>query len=86
MAHLTLNSVWLKTWNNLLVPSTLILSLQGVPIDAATAAAAAAAAAAAQQPAAPNILNESSQMLEFLQKENAKVKEENARLNKEVQS
>mmetsp|Transcript_50054 Transcript_50054/g.64134 ORF Transcript_50054/g.64134 Transcript_50054/m.64134 type:complete len:1151 (-) Transcript_50054:283-3735(-) len=31
-----------------------------------------------------SILNESSQMLEFLQKENAKVKEENARLNKEM--
>jgi hypothetical protein len=31
-----------------------------------------------------SILDESSQMLEFLQKENAKVKDENARLHREV--
>ena len=33
-----------------------------------------------------SILDESSQMLEFLQKENAKVKDENARLHREVRS
>ena len=31
-----------------------------------------------------SILDESSQMLEFLQKENAKVKDENARLHRDV--
>jgi len=33
-----------------------------------------------------SILDQSSQMLEFLQKENAKVKDENAKLHREVSS